>query len=90
MQEDKFKNLYEKLQEQSWPSVYMFKFIAPADNHKVGLLEALVNSNEAVVNRKTSKKGTYISITIQEMMISPEEVIRRYKAAAEIEGVISL
>lgn len=90
MQEDKFKNLYEKLQEQDWPSVYMFKFIAPADNKKLGLLESMVNSNEAIISRKVSKKGTYVSVTIQEMMISAEEVIARYRAAAEIQGVISL
>lgn len=90
MEEDKFKSLHEKLKEQSWPAVYMFKFIAPADNHKIGLLEALVNSNEAIIRRKTSKKGTYVSITIQEMMISADEIIERYRAAAKIEGVISL
>ncbi|MDZ7846616.1 MAG: hypothetical protein U5L96_07525 [Owenweeksia sp.] len=40
---------YEKLKEQlyqgfEWPSVYMFKFIIPADNKKLAKVEELFNT----------------------------------------------
>ncbi|MDX5327063.1 MAG: DUF493 family protein [Bacteroidota bacterium] len=86
---------YEKLKEQlnagtSWPSVYMFKFIVPADNQKIAQVENLFNTTEAEVTMRTSKNGNFISITAKEMMMSADKVIERYRQAEGIEGLISL
>jgi len=92
--EDK-KAKYEKLKEQlklstKWPSLYMFKFIVPADNEKIAQVESLFNSKESQIQLRESRKGNYVSVTAKEMMISPDKVIERYLEAEEIEGLISL
>ena len=90
MKEDFYKNLSEKLNEQfEWPTVYMFKFIIPSDNKKLAQTEALFGG-EAEVTTRQSKSNKYISVTAKELMISPEEVIKVYKSAEAIEGIISL
>jgi hypothetical protein len=86
---------YEKLKQQliegfEWPTLYMFKFIIPADNKKLAQVEKLFDSNEAEINMRQSRKGNYISITAREMMMSPDKVIDRYLEAEKIEGLISL
>ena len=73
----------------NWPSVYMFKFIIPADNHKLALVEALFGKEAEVLTRQ-SKTNKFISITAKEMMITPDEIIAVYKRAEKIEGIISL
>lgn len=90
MNEEKFKDLRKKLDEtQSYPSVYMFKFIMDATNRKIALVENLFSEN-AEIYTKESDKGKYISITITEVMMSTDEIIGIYGKAAEIEGVILL
>lgn len=85
---------FEKLREQlnvhhTWPSVYMFKFIAPANNRIFAMLHDLFPQQAEFTNRHSSG-GKYVSITIKEMMLSVDEVIERYQKAASIEGVIVL
>jgi putative lipoic acid-binding regulatory protein len=89
--EDKYAKLKEQLKEGfTWPSLYMFKFIVPADNKRVAQVEQLFNTKEAQISMRTSSKGNFISLTAKELMLSPEKVIERYRQAENIEGVISL
>ena len=88
--EEKWNALREKLEMDPWPRVYMFKFIVPADNERIALVENLFNTKEAEVTMRTSKKGNFVSITAKEMMMSADSVIERYKKAEGIEGLISL
>jgi len=90
MKEDFFKSLQQKLNEQcEWPHVYMYKFIIPADNHKLALVEALFGA-EAEITTRQSSSNKFISITAKEMVFSSDEVIAVYKKATEIEGIMSL
>lgn len=90
MNEDKFKELKNKLNEtQSYPTVYMFKFIMDAEHRKIALVESLFGEN-AEIYTKESDKGKYISITITEVMMSTEEIIDIYIKASEIKGVMLL
>jgi hypothetical protein len=85
-----FDGLLEKLkQQENWPMVYLFKFIIPNDNHKLALAQQLFGP-EARVTINKSRTGKYLSISANEMMLSPEEVIDRYNRASNIEGLISL
>lgn len=68
----------------------MFKFIVPADNERVAQIQALFNSKTAQITTRPSKKGNYISLTAREVMVSADQVMKKYKKAAEIEGVIAL
>lgn len=95
MNKEERKVKYEKLREQlregfEWPSVYMFKFIIPADNKRLAKVENLFNTKESRVSIRESSKGNYLSITAKEMMMSPERVIDRYLEAEKIEGLIAL
>ncbi len=90
MKKDFYKNLERKLAKlTSWPTVYMFKFIIPADTDKIRAVEELFDDSCDVL-RKYSSSGKYVSITGKEVMLSPEEVVKRYIEAAQIEGIISL
>ena len=81
---ERFQNLLDDQTE--WPEEYLFKFIAP---------EASLEDLKSVFGRypvrvRASSKGNYYSVTARIQMHSSDEVIAVYKAAAEVEGVISL
>ena len=90
MNNDFYDSLKQKLDAQSsWPSVYMFKFIIPADNKKMARTEALFGEG-AEISSHSSKTGKFISITAKVVMVSSDEIIDIYKRAADIEGIIAL
>lgn len=87
---DKYESLRKALnKEKSWPLVYMFKFIIPANNKNIALIEAKF-SDEAIITRKESAKGKYFSYTVKEVMLDAESVIDIYKEMEKIEGLIAL
>lgn len=89
-QNEQFDKLREFLnKEESWPIVYMFKFIIPADNQKIALIESKF-SDEAVISHKESSGGKYFSITVKEVMLSADAIVDKYKEMKNIEGLITL
>lgn len=84
---DKLREFLNK--EESWPIVYMFKFIIPADNQKIALIESKF-SDEAIISHKESSGGKYFSITVKEVMLSADAIIDKYKEMKNIEGLITL
>lgn len=90
MAEINYEDLRAKLNAaNSWPQLYMFKFIVPSDNHKIALLERLFD-DDADIKLLPSSKGTYTSLTARVVMLDAEAIIDVYKRASEIEGIISL
>ena len=88
--DEQFNKLRELLnKENSWPMVYMFKFIIPADNQKIALVESKF-SDEAIILHKESTNGKYFSITIKEVMLNADSIISKYKEMDGIEGLIAL
>ncbi|MES2141221.1 MAG: DUF493 family protein [Bacteroidota bacterium] len=88
--DEQFEKLRELLnKENNWPMVYMFKFIVPADNKKIALVEAKF-SDEAVILHKESTTGKYFSITVKEVMLNADSIISKYKEMEGIEGLIAL
>ena len=85
-----FEGLRKKLDELSFPSVYLFKFIVKSDVKKIAQIEALFNSDNAQINRKESSKGTFVSISVKEVVLSSNEIIHIYIQSSKIEGVIAL
>ena len=84
-----FDGLKHKLEQEEWPSTYMFKFIMPNDNESISkLLNIFGTANKQQLHN--SRKGNYVSITIEELMMSAEDVIDKYEKAAQLKGVISL
>ena len=85
-----FEGLRKKLEEISFPSLYFFKFIVKSDVKKIAQIEALFNSDNAQIRRKESSKGTFVSISVKEIMLSSDEIIDIYIKSSKINGVITL
>ena len=88
--DEQFEKLKEVLNKHTlWPTVYMFKFIIPADNHKIALVESKF-SETAIISQHESSGGKYISITVKDVMLNADMVIEKYKEMKGIQGLISL
>lgn len=88
--DEQFEKLRELLnKENNWPMVYMFKFIVPADNQKIALVESKF-SDEAIILHKESTTGKYFSITVKEVMLNADSIISKYKEMEGIEGLMAL
>lgn len=85
----RFEKLYEQLEQEDWPRLYFFKFIAPSDSRTIALVTRLFE-NENNITMRPSRKGNYTSISVKEVMMSAASVIDVYEKAAQIKGVISL
>ena len=95
MDQNKSDEFYSRLREQlldntSWPSNYLYKFIVPTDEEKIAQINSIFDNTGAVIESKKSKKGTYTSISITVNMSDPDAVIAKYKEVSSVEGVISL
>lgn len=89
--EEFYGRLKEKLLENtSWPSNYLYKFIVPTDKTRIDQINAIFDNTGAVIESKQSKKGTYTSISVTVFLQNPDEVIAKYKEVSHVEGVISL
>ena len=86
---DKYEKLKELLVNQNFPLLYPFKFIIKEDHNKLVQIKQIFDETTEVSVRK-SKNGNYSSITIKQMMLNTEDIIKRYKMLEGIEGVISL
>ncbi len=87
MDESRITEFKEKLDGfYAWPALYTFKFIVKAGKEEeVRLLFPLHQDTS-----RTSRTGTYTSMTFQMMMPSSDAEIEVYKKAAAIEGLIAL
>ena len=95
MDQSKSDEFYGRLKEQlldnsTWPSSYLYKFIVPTDAEKIEQINGIFDNTGAVIESKKSKKGTYTSISITVHMKDPDAVIAKYKEVSSVEGVISL
>lgn len=85
-----YENLEKKLEaHHKFPSSYLFKFIFPKNEEDIAQLKSLFSPN-AELTFRDSKAGKYTSATGKDMMPSAESVIKIYKKAEKIEGLISL
>lgn len=81
---DRFGQLLDD--QEKWPTVYTFKFIAPAD-----LVDEVKARLEAeTISLRPSSKGTYVSVTAIRTMPSSQAVIDVYERVGALEGVIPL
>ncbi len=84
-----FDGLKGKLENEEWPSTYLFKFIMPNDSEVISkLLNLFSTDNKQSI--QPSSKGNYVSISIEEVMFSAEDVIQKYEQASKLKGVMSL
>ncbi len=90
--EEKFyKNLQAQLDDTtSFPADYLYKFIVPSTKNQEKEVSDLFDFSGAVITKKKSKTGKYISVSIVIKAKSSAEIISYYKKAEKIEGIISL
>jgi putative lipoic acid-binding regulatory protein len=87
MSEDKYSSLRKQLERDfQFPLKYMFKFIVP--DAKIEEIKPLFETG--VMKERASSTGKYRSITITMIVLSPEDVIDKYKSVAHIKGIVAL
>jgi len=89
------KEFYTKLKAQlddttKFPADYLYKFIVPTEANQVAEVETIFNNSGAVINKKKTKTGKYVSVSIVLKIESSDKVISYYKRAEKIKGIISL
>lgn len=90
MEENRKKDLLEKLNAvHTWPSVFVFKFILAPTEEKLTTLHQVFGESAAFSSRE-SRTGKYVSITVKELIVDPNDIFTRYTNATAIEGVIAL
>ena len=81
---------YDRLRGQladsaQWPSNYLFKFILPSDDQKKDALKVIFKNNPVRFSERSSSKKKYVSISIEGVFKSPDEIIEKYQQVAQIE-----
>jgi hypothetical protein len=89
MNDSIFDKLKVQLEQESWPNVYLFKFIVPNDPESVAKVNALFSDTSDLVMHP-SRNGKYISLSVKELMLNVESIIAVYEKASLIQGIISL
>ena len=92
--EDK-ESFYKKLKNQldettPFPSDYMYKFIIPSEGDQLNQIQKIFDQKNAVITKRKSKTGKYISVSIVINLINSNAVISYYKKTEKIKGIISL
>ena len=89
--DDFYKRLEKQLSDSSvWPSLYKFKFILKSDSGEITNLKNIFDDIDANISSNLSSSKNFTSITVTAKMQSANDIIKKYKLASEIEGIISL
>lgn len=91
----KTEEFYDRLKTEldmsnTWPALYLFKFIVPTDNEKIKQVELAFDCLGAVIKTTQSKTGKFTSISVDVQMKDSQEIIDKYVEVSTIEGIISL
>jgi len=90
-EDDFYKKLKNELIDTTvFPTDYMYKFIIPNKKELKIQVENIFNFEGAVIKSKTSKTNKFLSLTILVKVKSADQVIKIYKEASQVEGIISL
>jgi hypothetical protein len=89
----KTEEFYDRLKVEldnsnTWPALYLFKFIVQQKNENVEV-ESAFNCMGAVIKTTKSKTGKFTSISIDVQMKSSQEIVDKYQVST-IEGIVSL
>lgn len=89
------EEFYERLKVEldlnnSWPALYLFKFIVPTENENVEKVQLAFDCMGAVIKTTKSKTGKYTSLSIDVQMKDSQEVIDKYIEVSTIKGIVSL
>lgn len=74
----------------TWPALYLFKFIVPSLQENIKHIELAFDSMGAVIKTTKSKTGKFTSVSVDVQMKDAQEIINKYLEVSTIEGIISL
>lgn len=89
------EEFYERLKVEldisnTWPALYLFKFIVPTENNNVERVELAFDCMGAVIKTTKSKTGKFTSVSVDVYMKDAQEIVDKYLEVSTIEGIISL
>lgn len=89
------EDFYERLKVEldmsnTWPALYLFKFIVPTEDDNIKRVEDAFDCMGAVIKTTKSKTGKYTSISVDVQMKDSQEIIDKYLEVSTIKGIISL
>ena len=93
--EKETREFYERLKVEldlsnTWPAIYLYKFIVPSDKENILRVEEAFDCMGAVIKTTKSKTGKFTSISVDVMMKDSQEIIDKYIEVSTIKGIISL
>jgi putative lipoic acid-binding regulatory protein len=89
------EEFYDRLKAEldlsnTWPALYLFKFIVPTENDNVERVEQAFNCMGAVIKTTKSRTGKFTSVSIDVQMKDSQEIVEKYQEVSVIKGIISL
>lgn len=75
---------------ESWPLEYLYKFIVPANEDNVKIIDKAFDGLGAVITTNQSKTGKYTSVSVNVVMPNADLIIEKYQEVSVIEGIVSL
>ena len=93
--EKESEEFYERLKVEldlsnTWPALYLYKFIVPTDDENIKRVEDAFDCMGAVIKTTKSKTGKFTSISVDVQMRDSQEIIDKYLEVSTIKGIISL
>ena len=93
--EKETREFYERLKVEldmsnTWPALYLFKFIVPTAEDNILRVEEAFDCMGAVIKTTKSKTGKFTSISVDVNMKDAQEIVDKYIEVSTIEGIISL
>jgi putative lipoic acid-binding regulatory protein len=91
----KTEEFYDRLKVEldnsnTWPALYLFKFIVPTTDENIQKVELAFDCMGAVIKTTKSKTGKFTSISIDVQMKNSQEIVDKYQEVSTIEGIVSL
>ena len=89
------QEFYDRLKTEldysnTWPALYLYKFIVPTENDNVERVENAFDCMGAVIKTTKSKTGKFTSISVDVTMKDAQEIVDKYLEVSTIKGIISL
>jgi hypothetical protein len=74
----------------TWPALYLFKFIVPSVGENVAQVELAFDCMGAVIKTTKSKTGKFTSVSVDVQVKDSQEIIDKYLEVSTIKGIVSL
>jgi hypothetical protein len=74
----------------TWPTLYLFKFIVPSESDNVARMQLAFDCMGAVIKTTKSKTGKFTSVSINVQVKDSQQIVDKYLEVSTIKGIVSL